>query len=228
MSAIEYNNLLFEISQRLDELNVLDRLLFMCRGKLAPGSEGNTQNVLSLFKELEEQNHLGTDRLEVMKELLKGVREWSLFGKVKKYESTRKEYKDLLDQIIRVLDELNDVQRLVAMCKGKIPEESDGQIQDVRSLFKELENQSNLGIYRLDILKAILIDLEQNDLLKEVEEFEELRNKEDEFERRKGICFSFLFHIVVVAGAETPLVTFADVIWIATQNLSPLVGRCVV
>lgn len=193
MSEYEYNNLLFEISQRLDELNARDRLLFMCRGKLAPGSEENIQDVLSLFKELEEQNHLGNDRLEVIKELLKGVREWRLYGQVKKFETKRKTYNDLLDEIIRALDELNGVEQLIAMCRGTIPEVSDGQIRDVRSLFKVLENQNNLGIDRLDTLKAILTETDQNDLLKKVEEFEERRNNEDEFERRKGISLPFSY-----------------------------------
>ena len=198
MSAIEYSDLLFEISERLDELNVLRRLLFMCRGKLASGSEDNIQDALSLFKELEEQNKLGADRLEVMKELLKRFKEWSLFGKVRKFESKRKKYNDLLEPIVRALDELDDVERLVMMCRGRISEESEGQIQDVRSLFKELESQNNLGYDRLDILKGILNEVEKNNLVKQVEEFEERRNqedelerKEDEFERKKGICFSF-------------------------------------
>ncbi len=198
MSAIEYNNLLFEISERLDELNVRNRLLFMCRGNLPAGVEGNIQDALSLLKELEEQNYLGADRLEVIKGLLKSFKEWSLFGKVRKFESKRKKYNELLEQIIRALDELNDVKRLVAMCRGKISEESEGLIQDVRSLIKELEKQNNLGYDRLDILKRILTEMEKNDLVKEVEEFEELRNQEDEsernedeFERRKGIFFSF-------------------------------------
>ncbi|KAL9984369.1 hypothetical protein ACROYT_G006654 [Oculina patagonica] len=185
MSAIEYNNLLFEISQRLDELNVRDRLLFMCRGKLASGSEDNIQDALSLFNALEEQNYLGIDRVEEMKELLKGFREWSLFGKVRKFESKRKEYNDLLEQIIGALDELNDVERLVAMCRGKISEESEDHIQDVRSLLKELENQNNLGTHRLVVLKKILTEMEKDDLVKEVEEFEERRNQEDESERKK-------------------------------------------
>ncbi|KAL9950378.1 hypothetical protein ACROYT_G042866 [Oculina patagonica] len=184
MSAIEYNNLLFEISQRLDELNVLVRLVFMCRGKLASGSEDNIRNVLSLFKELEEQNNLGIDRLEKLKELLKGVGEWSLSEKVEKFERKRKEYSDLLEQIIRVLDELNDLKRLIALCRGKISEESEGHIQDVRSLFKELENQNNLGTYYLDILKGILIKIEKDDLVKEVEEFEERRRQDDEVKRK--------------------------------------------
>ena len=92
------------------------------------------------------------------------------------------------------LDELNDVERLVAICRGKILPESEGRIQDVCSLFKELENQNNLGIHRLGILKEILTETENHDLLKVVEEFEErrkqedmLKRKEEDSERRKGI-----------------------------------------
>ena len=190
MSVIEYSDLLFEISRRLDELNVLDRLLFMCRRNLAPGSADNIQNALSLFEKLEEQNDLGADRLEVIKRLLKSLKEWSLFGKVGQFESKRKKYNDLLEHIIHALDELDDLERLIAICKGKISEESEFQIQDVRSLIKELENQNNL-YDRLDILKGILTEMEKSYLVKEVEEFEERRNQEDELERKKGIYFSF-------------------------------------
>ena len=189
MSAIEYSYLLFEISEKLDELYPIHRLLFACRKYLSSGSEGNIQDTLSLFKELEEQQNLGIDNLVVIKELLKGVREWSLFGKVKRFENKRKEYNALLEEIIRVLDELNDLERLVSVCRGKLSEESEGLIENVRSLFKELENQNILGLDRLDILKEILTETEKKDLLKKVEEFEERRNNEDEFERKKGICF---------------------------------------
>ena len=189
MSAIEYSYLLIEISEKLDELSPIHRLLFTCRTFLTSGSEGNIQDTLSLFKELEEQQNLGIDNLVVIKELLKGVREWSLFGKVKRFENKRKEYNALLEEIIRVLDELNDLERLVSVCRGKLSEESEGLIENVRSLFKELENQNILGLDRLDILKEILTETEKKDLLKKVEEFEERRNKEDEFERKKGICF---------------------------------------
>ena len=186
MSAIEYNNLLFEISRRLDELNVLDRLRFMFRGKLASGSEAIIRDVLSLFKELEEQNILRADRLVEMKELLKGVEEWSLLEKVEKFESKMKEYHDLLEQIILALDELNELERLVEMCTGKISQESGGRIHDVRSLFKELENQDNLGVHHMDILKVILTEMENSELLKEVEQFEERRKREAAFKRQKG------------------------------------------
>ena len=184
MSAIEYSYLLVEVSEKLDEVSLIHRLLFTCRTYLTTGSEGNIQDTLSLFKELEEQQNLGIDNLVVIKELLKGVREWSLFGKVKRFENKRKEYNALLEEIIRLLDELNDLER-----RGKLSEESEGLIEDVRSLFKELENQNIQGLDRLDILKDILTETEKKDLLKKVEEFEERRNKEDEFERKKGIRF---------------------------------------
>ena len=189
MSAIEYSYLLVEISEKLDEVSPIHRLLFTCRTYLTSGSEGNIQDTLSLFKELEEQQNLGIDNLVVIKELLKGVREWSLFGKVERFENKQKEYNALLEEIIRVLDELNELEWLVSVCRGKLSEESEGLIEDVRSLFKELENQNILGLDRLDILKEILTETEKKDLLKKVEEFEERRNKEDEFERKKGICF---------------------------------------
>ena len=184
MSAIEYSYLLVEVSEKLDEVSPIHRLLFTCRKYLTSGSEGNIQDTLSLFKELEEQQNLGIDNLVVIKELLKGVREWSLFGKVKRFENKRKEYNALLEEIIRLLDELNDLER-----RGKLSEESEGLIEDIRSLFKELENQNIQGLDRLYILKDILTETEKKDLLKKVEEFEERRNKEDEFERKKGIRF---------------------------------------
>ena len=191
MFAIEYSYLLTEISEKIDELSPIYRPLFTSRTYLTSGSEGNIQDTLSLFKELEEQQNLGIESgIEL---LLKGVREWSLFGKVKRFENKRKEYNALLEEIIRVLDELNDLERLVSVCRGKLSEESEeeseGLIEDVRSLFKELENQNILGLDRLDILKEILTETEKKDLLNKVEEFEERRNKEDGFERKKGICF---------------------------------------
>ena len=202
MSAIEYNNLLFEVSERLDELNILNRLLFMCRKKLASGSEGNIQDALSLFQKLEEKNYLGTDRLKVMKDLLREVKEWSLLEKVKKFESKRKEFNALLEKISRVLDELNDLERLIAMCKGKISEESEEQIHDVGSLFKGLEEQEILGISCLDILKEILTKTEENELLKEVEEFEQRRNQEDKFESQKGKACFYLFSGILAAAEK--------------------------
>ena len=61
----------------------------------------------------------------------------------------------MLEQIIQALDELNDVEQLVSICKGKI-DERQGNIRDFRSLFQELKNNSCLEINPLDILKEIL------------------------------------------------------------------------
>ena len=200
MSAVEYNSLIFEISQRLDELNVGRKVIVMCRGKVAPRSEGNMQDAFSLFVELEGKGFLGPDNLDVLKDLLKGVKEWALLEEAEKFESKRKEYDVLLKKIIRVLDELNDVERLVSICGEKIPPERQGNIPDVRSLFKELENNNCLGINRLGILKEILAQTEKSDLLTTVKDFEERRTREDKFERRKGMhralnvfCWLFSF-----------------------------------
>ena len=191
MSNIEYNTLLFEISQRLVELNVQEQLVFMCRDLVECSADNiqSVQDVLSLFKLLEEYNHLGPDCLVVMKDLLKGFREWSIVGKVEKFESKRKEYVDLLEQIIRVLDEPSDLERLISICRGKIPEESEANINDVRSLFQVLENHSCLRIDRLGILKEILIEFDREDLLKEVDDFKKRRCDDEKEERRKGKSF---------------------------------------
>ena len=189
MSGIEYNFLLFEISEKLDELHPIRRLLFACREYLSSRSARNIRDTRSLFKKLEDQKNLEIDNLVIIKGLLKGFREWTLFGKVKRFENKRKEYNALLKEIIRVLDELNDLERLVSICREKLSEESEGLIEDVRSLFKELKKQNILDLDRLDILKEILTETEKKDLLKEVEKLEERSNDEDEFERKKGICF---------------------------------------
>ena len=186
MPEMEYNNLLYQISERLDELKVGKQLLFLCRGKVTARSEENFQTS-SLFEELEQKGFLSPDHLVLLKGMLKGVNEWALFDEVEKFETKRKEYNNLLEQTVRVLDELNDLERLVSICAEKITEERQGNVQDVRSLFKELESNDWLGIDCLDILKEILTQTEKSDLLKEVEEFEQRRSSENKFRKRKGI-----------------------------------------
>lgn len=200
MSKIEYNNILFQISRRLEELNVRRQLLAMCRGKIASRSEDSIQDVFSLFEELEEKGFLGPDNLEMVKELLEGVEEWYLFGKVENFESRRREYMDFLEPIIRALDEINDLERLLSMCRsGKIPEESQGNIHDARSLFEVLEDNNWLGINRLGILKEILTELEKEDLVKELKEFEKRRLEDKKSKSRKGkICVDLKTKLVKV------------------------------
>ena len=186
MSAIEYNNLLYKISQRLDKLNAGQQLIVICRGQLAARNEESIPT-LSLFLELEEKGILSSDRLTVLKGILEGVKEWAFLKEVEKFEHKRKEYNNLLEQIIRELDELNDLERLISICKENITEERLASMHDVRSLFKELESEDCLGIYRLEIVKEILTQTEKTDLLKEVEEFEQRQTRESKFERQKGI-----------------------------------------
>ena len=186
MPEMEYNNLLYQISERLDELKVGKQLLFLCRGKVTARSEENFQ-ARSLLEELEQKGFLSPNHLVLLKGMLKEVNEWALFDEVENFETKRKEYNNLLEQIVRVLDELNDLERIVSICAEKITEERQGNVQDVRSLFKDLESNDWLGIDCLDILKEILTQTEKTDLLKEVEEFEQRRSRENKFRKRKGI-----------------------------------------
>ena len=186
MSEVEYNNLLYQISKRLDELDVGDQLLFLWRGKVTDHGEENIPT-RSLIKELEDNGFLSSDRLVLLKRVLKVVEEWTLFQQVEKFEAKRKEYSRLLEKTVRVLDELNDLERLVSICRGKITVERQGNIHDVGSLFKELELNDWLGIDCLETLKEILAQTEKIDLLNEVEEFEQRLSRELKFERRKGI-----------------------------------------
>ena len=186
MPEMEYNNLLYQISKRLDQLNVSEQLLVMCRGKVTARS-GEDFQTFSLFEELEQKGYLSPDHLVLLKGMLKGVNEWALFDEVEKFETNRKEYKNLLEQSVRVLDEPNELERLVSICGEKITEESRGNVRDVRSLFKELESNDWLGIDCLDTVKEILTQTEKNELLKEVEEFELRRSRENKFRKRKGI-----------------------------------------
>ena len=186
MSYVEYNQLLFESSQRLDLLNQHGQLLFMCRGRVASRPE-DIPDALSLFQELEEQNYLAIDKVNLLKELLKGVKEWPLFEKVRKFEDKRKEYKELLEQISRALDESNQLQQLVAVCtEREALEENERNTQTARILFEKLERRGLFAFNRLDFLKGILSGIERQDLVKKVQDFEKRRIDEDEFERRKG------------------------------------------
>ena len=186
MSYVEYNQLLFESSQRLDLLNQHGQLLFMCRERVASIPE-DIPDALSLFLELEEHNNLAIDRVELLKELLKGFGERSLFQRVRRFEYKRKEYKELLEQISRALDESNQLQQLIAVCtEREALEENERNTQIVRSLFEKLERRGLFEFGRLDFLKGILSGIGRQDLVKKVQDFEKRRIDEDEFERWIG------------------------------------------
>jgi len=190
MSSIEYNNLLFEISQRLNqrierEQLSLEQQRFVCREKVASGTE-DIKDVLSLLKALESQNNLRIDQLDVLKEILKVLEEWAVLKEVQKFEIKRKEYKCLIEKVSLGLDEPNHLEPLILMCRGKTSVESEGKIHDIRTLLQELERQNHVGVVCLDFLKEILTATNKDDLLQEVKDFEERREDEDEFKRRKA------------------------------------------
>ena len=89
MSKIEYKDLLYQISEKLDERE-LPRLIFMCSEEMPESSMENIRDVLTLFKELEKHNRLGIDRLDTLKEILKQMKKRSLLKKVEEFEIRRK------------------------------------------------------------------------------------------------------------------------------------------
>ena len=196
MTDFEYRTLLFQISQRLDDRNCGKQLLVICRGKLAARNE---ESILPfwLFVELEQKGFLSPDRLDLLREMLKGVKEWNFLQEVEKFECRRKLYNNLLELIIPVLDELNDLERLISICRGNIREGRRAKIHDVRSLFRELESNGCLRSDRLTILNEILIQTEKSDLLEEVNSlerqgfitFEGIRSVDLSFDIRFCRCF---------------------------------------
>ena len=186
MSLIEYRNLLYEVSKKIAWITERERLLFICKIFIPDGCENNIQDVLSLLIKLEEENQLGIDKLDVLKDLLQRMGKWDLLQIVEKFENKRKEYKRLLEQCGRVLDERSQLERLISVCKGKIPRDRQEHITDVWTLFTELEKQNNLGIRRLEMLKTMAVEMEKPDLLEQVEEFEKKRKQEEDAERSQG------------------------------------------
>ena len=172
MSYVEYNHLLFELSQRLDQLNEHEHIILMRRGLVASRPE-DIPNALSLFRELEDRNNLAIDKVELWKELLKAVGEWSLFQKVRKFDDKRKEYKELLEQISRALDESNQLQQLISVCTARETlDENERNTEVVRILFEKLERRGLFAFSRLDFSKGILSGIERQDLVMKVQDFE--------------------------------------------------------
>ena len=186
MSFIEYRRLLEKIGSSLEEFGIT-KLLYWCKDKIQAENQHNIHNVHALFEEMEANNTLGIDRLENLTELLRVLEKWRLFKEVRKFEIKRKKYNDLLQQISEALDESIEMERLISICRGKILAEREGNINDTRSLFRELETQNNLEFRRLDVLKEVLYSVQKENLLREVEDFERWRHDEDESACRGGI-----------------------------------------
>ena len=184
MSSVAYKGLLFKVARQLSQHDH-QQLLEMC------GLDDEAENILdarSLIKRLEEKSQLGIDRLGVMEEVLATLDELSLLEKLKEFEKKRKEYTNLLAKVHGALDsdERIHLERLKDICKRETSMELDESISNVRTLFKELEKHGSLGFRTLDFLKEILTEIEKEDLVREIEEYEQRRNKNDAAQRRKG------------------------------------------
>ena len=184
MSSVAYKGLLIKVARQLSQHDHQE-LLEMC------GLDDEAENILdarSLIKRLEEKSQLGIDQLGVMEEVLATLDELSLLEKLKEFEKKRKEYTDLLAKVHGALDsdERIHLERLKDIFKRETSIELDESISNVRTLFKELEKHGSLGFRRLDFLKEILTEIEKEELVREIEEYEQRRNNNDEAERRKG------------------------------------------
>ena len=185
MSFGEYLNLLCEISEEIDWEAKRERLIFIINRYLPDVSGDEITDVNSLLAKLEERSLLGIDRLDVLKDLLKGIRKWDLPRIVDGFEIKRKDYKQFLGKISRALDESNELQRLILICKRQnlIAHERTEHIPNVNALFTELEQQTNLGIGNLSILRTLANEVEKPDLCKLVDEFDEKRKQESSIAR---------------------------------------------
>ncbi|XP_074613751.1 uncharacterized protein LOC141873603 [Acropora palmata] len=188
MSKAEYKTLLYRISKRLDTIDALGLIRLICEEKLGHQGHQGIQDTLSLLKKLEESSFLGVDEMQDVKDILKAVDQWDLYDKVVMFESTRREYKELVERVINKLEGLSDFERLMSIvCRVKrIPEERKNNIHDVRSLFQVLEDMNCLGVDRLDILRDIVTEMKKDELLTEVEEFQKRRIEDEGHKRRKA------------------------------------------
>ena len=185
MSEIEYRTLRFEVSQGIDWQTEGEKLLSLCEGFIAEGSENNVRNAATLLKELEIKNKLGIDHLEVLKELMNGIGKWALIDQIEIFEIKRKNYISMLEKIILKFDELNDLERLINICTPYLTEDRVGGIESIRILFEKLESNNRLGPACLGILKEILKETGEDELLWEVEEFEKKRKDENIRDRQR-------------------------------------------
>ncbi|XP_066024076.1 uncharacterized protein [Pocillopora verrucosa] len=227
MSVVEYLRLLDQCSKEIvwqSEREWLKRIY----GRFIPdGSADDITDVNTLLNKLEEKNLLGIDRLKVLKELLKGIRKWDLLRILERFEMKRKEYRQLLEQISHALEESNELQRLILICRRKnlVAHEREEHIKNVNALLAELEQQHELGIEDLGILKTIATEMEKPDLCRLVEEFEKKREQEEDAERerikwednkrRAGAGAALVLSGIVgrrLIGAVTPHCTFHNLV----------------
>ena len=187
MSDVSYRNLLYKIGQQLSE-HSHQQLLQMCG--LANQAD-NIPDAHSLLQRLQDEtdSRLKIDQLGVLEDVLMSLNEISLWEELKAFEKKRKEYTNLLAKVTDALDsdERIQLEQLKTIChEEETSLELDESLSDIRAVFKELESRKKLGFRRLNLLKTILRRIEREDLVREIEEYEERRNENDVAEMREG------------------------------------------
>ena len=184
MSDVAYRGLLFEIGEKLEQHDH-PKLLAVCGLK---DEADNLPDAHSLLERLKGKSQLGIDQLGYLEEVLATLEKLSLLEKLKEFEKKRKEYTNLLAKVHGALDsdERIHLEQLKDICKREKSMELDESISNVQKLFKELEKHGSLGFRRFDFLKEILTEIKKEDLVRDIEEYEKRRNKNDAGERRKG------------------------------------------
>ena len=185
MSYYTYRGLLSKIGRQLSQHDHR-QLLETCG---LDDEADDIPDARSLLKRLKGKNHLGIDRLGVLKAVLRNFKEFTMLGELMEFEEERKGCKNLLAKISDALDsdERNHLEQLKDICRRRQTSlELDESISNIRTLFEELEKHESFDFYALDFLKEILTEIEREDLVKEIEEYEERQNKNDAGERREG------------------------------------------
>ena len=189
MSNVEFLRILHQCDKEIDWQTESGWLLDIYEHCIPNDSEKAFTSVITLLRKLKDKGVIGIDHLVVLIDIVKRTKsssKWNLLRILREFENKRKDYKELLKQIGRALQESNELQRSISTCveNNVIPRKTGKQIKDFDALFKMLEDRHILGIEDLTILKTIATEVEKPDLCRLVEEFEKKRKQEEDAERR--------------------------------------------
>ena len=203
MSSIGYQGLLYRVSQRLKDVTKINQLLHTSSNARLISENSESFNIqvnegdntaitlMKLFSDLDESDNLGLDNLETLRDLLTEVKEWCLVDEVDKFARQRKDFNALLETIIPKLEELDNLEQLLSVCEDYISDDAKEEIKDVRALLKELQKKNRLGFTRLAVLRKILNETGQQELLDLLTDFEKKWKEEEKGERRRGMILPY-------------------------------------
>ena len=117
MSVVGYLKLLHQCDKEISWHSERKWLIRIYKRFIPGGSEDEITDVDSLLDKLQERSVLGIDRLDVLKDLLEGIGKWDLLRMVNEFEIKRKDFKQFLEKISHALDESNELQRLISICR---------------------------------------------------------------------------------------------------------------